>query len=69
MANQNLMNHNATPQEQYGFVFYRTDYTDDAQWNRFVALLKYQALHSLTQEGNPELYDAMDWKVMVNRDL
>jgi hypothetical protein len=66
MADLNSSNQNAALQEHYGFVIYRTDYTDDAQWERFMAFLKYQARHSLTTEGNPEFYDEIDWKVMVD---
>ncbi|KAF9735672.1 hypothetical protein PMIN03_008190 [Paraphaeosphaeria minitans] len=63
MADQNTSSQNPPPQEHYGFVFYRAESIDDAQWERFMAFLKYQVRHSLASEGNPQFYDEIDWKV------
>lgn len=61
-----MSDHDAVPQEHYGFVIYRADDTDDAQWERFMAFLKYQVRHSLFKEDLVEFYDEIDWKVVVN---
>jgi hypothetical protein len=51
--------------ERYGFIIYRCDYSDDAQWERFMAYLKNQTRRGMESENNLELYDRMDWKVIV----
>lgn len=53
------------PKRHHGFIIYRGDYSDDAQWERFMAYLKYQTRRGLEEEDKPQLYDCMDWKVMV----
>lgn len=54
-----------TDKKPYGFIIYRGDYRDDAQWDRFMAYLKHQTRQGLEDDGIPELYDRMDWKVIV----
>jgi hypothetical protein len=51
--------------ERYGFIIYRCDYSDDAQWERFMAYLKNQTRRGMESENSLELYDRMDWKVIV----
>lgn len=49
----------------YGFIIYRGDYKDDAKWERFMAYLKQQTRWNLEEEGTPEQWDRMDWKIIV----
>lgn len=49
----------------YGFIIFRGDYRDDAQWERYMAYLKNQARRGLESEDLGHLYDRMDWKVIV----
>jgi len=51
--------------EHYGFIIYRCDYSDDAQWEQFMAYLKNQTRRGMESENNLELSDRMDWKVIV----
>jgi len=53
------------PQKYHGFIIYRGDYSDDAQWERFMAYLKHQTHRGLEKEGKLQLYSLIDWKVMV----
>lgn len=49
----------------YGFIIFRGDYSDDAQWERYMAYLKYWAKIGLEDENLAHLYDRIDWKVIV----
>ncbi|KAF2709025.1 hypothetical protein K504DRAFT_534567 [Pleomassaria siparia CBS 279.74] len=53
----------------YGFIIYRGDYGDDAQWERYMAYLKHQTRTGLEDEGEAELFDLMDWKVISSPDM
>ncbi|KAJ4294385.1 hypothetical protein N0V90_008075 [Kalmusia sp. IMI 367209] len=62
---QTTSNRALAPKEHFGFLIYRTEYKNEAQWMRFMAFLKYQARHSLANEGILEFYEDIDWKVIV----
>jgi hypothetical protein len=49
----------------YGFIIFRGDYSDDAQWERYMAYLKNQTRSGLESEDLGHLYDRIDWKVIV----
>lgn len=55
----------STPAKPYGFIIYRGDYSDDARWEQFMAYLKHQTRSGLESEGKGQLYDRIDWKVIV----
>lgn len=49
----------------YGLIIYRGDYSDDARWEQFMAYLKHQTRKGLESEGKGQLYDRIDWKIIV----
>lgn len=55
----------STSVKPYGFIVYRGDYSDDARWEQFMAYLKHQTRRGLEAEGKGQLYDRIDWKVIV----
>jgi hypothetical protein len=66
MAEENVANGTSTRAKPYGFIIYRADYSDEAQWERFLAFLKHQVRTALARDGNNELYNLVDWKVQVH---
>lgn len=48
-----------------GFVIYRTDYSDEEQWDRFMAFLNNQAHRGLIEDGQGDMIQYLDWKVQV----
>lgn len=55
----------STPVKPYGFIIYRSDYSDDARWEQFMTSLKHQTCGGLESEYKSHLYDRIDWKVIV----
>jgi hypothetical protein len=51
--------------KSYGFIIFRGDYSDDAQWERYMTYLKNQTQSGLKSEDLGHLYDRIDWKVLV----
>lgn len=66
MAEENAANVTSTGAKRYGFIIYRAEYSDEAQWERFLAFLKHQVRTALARDGHNELYNLIDWKVQVN---
>lgn len=57
------------PEEAYGFVVYRTDYTSDATWTRFMSFLNAQARSTLLSSSYRSLLDNLDWNVQQGPEL
>ncbi|KAL1598009.1 hypothetical protein SLS60_008497 [Paraconiothyrium brasiliense] len=55
----------ADSRQRVGFVVYRTDYRDDAQWARFMAFLNNQAHTGLIDDGKGDIIKYLDWRVQV----
>lgn len=58
----------STPVKPYGFIIYRGDYSNDARWEEFMAYLKHSTRAGLESEDKGQLYDRIDWKVIVRND-
>ena len=50
-----------------GFIIYRTDYSDEEQWNRFMRFPNNQAHRGLIANGKRDMIQHLDWKVQVRR--
>lgn len=64
-AVDSIMANGSVSVKPYGFIIFRGDYSDDAKWERYMAYLKNQTRRGLESEDLVELYDRMDWKVIV----
>lgn len=52
---------------KWGFVIYRTTYTDDAEWKRFMDHINTRIHLNLEDEGAGDLFSRLDW--CVQEDL
>ena len=50
-------------ESKWGFVIYRTTYTDDAEWKRFMDHINTRTLLNLEDEGAGDLFSRLDWCV------
>ncbi|KAJ4364816.1 hypothetical protein N0V95_000660 [Ascochyta clinopodiicola] len=54
---------------KYGFKIYRTDYTDETKWERFMAYLNAQTEARMEEENLAHEIPNIDWAVESSPDL
>lgn len=50
--------------DKWGWVIYRTTYSNDPAWTKFKHMITQQSAHYLRDSDSPEIFDSLEWTFM-----